>query len=352
MIRPILFLAILSLFSCSDNEPLPTPQGGSSSQNWLVPEAELEFGANRDAIRAVDAPVFTSVDEISYLDDEDLLLVMKQEGEVRAYSLNILNWHEIVNDVFGAKNLAVTYCPLTGTGICWNREIDGEVTTFGVSGWLYNSNLIAFDRATESYWSQMRVDCINGAYVGRSLGTYQMMEMSWKALKERLPEAKVLSADTGFDLPYLSYPYYDYRTNDDFFFVPLEFTDDRLPAKEKVLTIIEQGDAKVYPLSHFPTDEISVINDVFNGQPVVVICQPDQGLITAYKSNLEGAIYEFTAIQGERELVMRDAEGTTWNLFGEGVEGPGTGKQLRALEAINGYWFAWTLFFPRAEIYE
>mgnify|MGYP002624136662 FL=1 len=163
MTRYYLFICLFVLsFSCK-KEPIVSSSTGNSS-NWLVPQAELEFGTNKDAIRAVDNPLFVPKEEILYMEAEDIVQVLKLEDEIRAYPINVLDWHEIVNDQINDKKVAITYCPLTGTGICWNREIDGMQTTFGVSGWLYRSNLIAFDRATDSYWSQMRMDCINGNF--------------------------------------------------------------------------------------------------------------------------------------------------------------------------------------------
>lgn len=343
---------LLFFVACSDDDIIPSGSSSGSSNTWVIPESELEFGANKDAIRAVDTPAFSMIDSISYIEDDDRLLVLKLEGEIRAYSLNVLNWHEIINDQIAEKNIAITYCPLTGTGVCWNREINGALSDFGVSGWLYNSNLIAFDRTTDSYWSQMRMDCIHGEYIGKNAQTFQMVEMPLSTLKIIAPEAQVLNTETGFNLPYLSYPYYDYRTNNDFFVVPVEFDDDRLSAKEEVLGIIVQDEAKVYPFSVFPQNQLTVINEVFKGQPVVIACHPEMGFATAFKANLDGETLTFNPETDQGAIILSDSKGNKWTIFGEAVEGPYAGKQLKTLDAFTGYWFAWALFFPRVEIYE
>lgn len=338
------------LFSCGqDQVELPESDG---SNNWLIPQSELVFGTNKDAIRAVDEPNFVSISEIEYMEDENLVQVLRLGAEVFAYTVNVLDWHEIVNDVQGEAHFAVTYCPLTGTGICWDREIDGTITNFGVSGWLYNSNMIAFDRTTDSYWSQMQRKCINGNFTGRSLNYHHMVEMSWAALKEMFPEAKVLSSETGFGLPYTDYPYYDYPTNNNFFVVPIEFNDQRYPAKEKMLGVDILNEIKAYPFSAFEQDRITVLNDVFKGQPIVVIAHPGKQFITAYKANLEGATFNFTAIQDEKSIVMTDDKGNSWNLLGVATAGPDQGKKLKTVKAYTGYWFAWLEFFPLALVYE
>ena len=179
-----------------------------------------------------------------------------------------------------------------------------------------------------------------------------MVEMSCAAFKEMLPEVKVLSADTGFGLPYTDYPYYDYPTNNSFFVVPIEFEDERLSAKERVLGVNVLGQVRVYPYNLFDSGEVNVINDVFKGQPVVVVGHPEKNFITAYKANFEGSTLNFRPVQEGGAVVMQDDQGNRWNILGQAVEGPDEGKSLKTIKAFTGYWFAWLEFYPQAEIYE
>ena len=345
---PLLFLSIIS---CSkDDDSLPEEENVLKNVNWLVPDEELAVGADKDGIPSIDNPKFLNVEEVDYLDDTDQMLVLKLGETIKAYPVRILDWHEIVNDQIDGLQIAITYCPLTATGVCWNREINGEVSTFGVSGFLHHSNLIAFDRLTDSYWSQISLNSLRGANIGRRLSYYQMVEMSWKTIKENVPNAQILSIDTGFDLPYSAYPYYDYRTNNNFFYVSFTHDDNRLPAKEKVFGVIILDGAKVYPFPNASSTATTVINEVFRGQPIVVIHAPQQGYSAAFKSNLNGMNLQFSVIEDQEAITLTDQLGNNWNFFGEAVSGPWEGQKLRSLKAFNGYWFMWAKYFPRVEI--
>jgi len=139
----------------------------------------------------------------------NLVIGFAQGDDARAYPHFILDWHEIVNDRVGDIHIAVTYCPLTGTGIGWEREINGSVTTFGVSGLLFNSNLIPYDRNTDSNWSQIRLDCVNGDLIGTEAETHVLVETTWKTM---YPKTLVMSMNTGYNRSYGNYPYGNYRT--------------------------------------------------------------------------------------------------------------------------------------------
>ncbi len=345
----IIFFLLLLLIACTTDDQIQF--SGTVGDAWSIPKEEVISGAGKDAIAAIDTPVFSEADQIAYLQDDDRVLVMKIGQMTRAYPLNILNWHEIVNDEIAEKSITISYCPLTGTGISWDRQVDGTKTTFGVSGLLHHSNLIAFDRDSDSYWSQVRTDCVHGSLIGRRLRHYSMIEMPWSSLQHMIPDAEILTEETGFDLPYSSYPYYDYRTNHDLFLVPVEFDDNRLPAKEKVFGIIVQNEAKVYPFTAFEPDRLNIINEVFRGQPIVILCHPGLGFTTAYKSNIDGQVLNFLPVRNDENIVMIDHQGHTWNLFGEDTDSQDHIRNLSSLKSMSGYWFAWTKFFPRVEIY-
>lgn len=344
-----IFCLLFLLIACTPDDQVEF--SGTVGDAWSIPKEEVISGAGKDAIAAIDSPVFTDAGQITYLQADDRVLVMKIGDVTRGYPLNILNWHEIVNDEIGETPVSISYCPLTGTGISWDREIDGTKTTFGVSGLLHYSNLIAFDRASDSYWSQIRTDCVHGTLIGNRLRHFSMIEMPWSTLQAICPDVEILTEETGFDLPYSSYPYYDYRTNHELFLVPVEFDDNRLPSKEKVFGIIVQNEAKVYPFSAFEPDMLNIVNDVFRGQPMVILCHPEMGFTTAYKSNLDGEVLTFLPVHNDEVMVMKDDQGQTWNIFGENIASQHHSQDLSPLKSMSGYWFSWAKFFPRVEIY-
>ncbi|MEM9937151.1 MAG: DUF3179 domain-containing protein, partial [Bacteroidota bacterium] len=226
-VKPIILLlaCFVWLPSCNDDtNPGPTSgQGGVPTNNsWLIPQ-ELVFdgGPGKDGIPSIDNPAFISVNEVDFLDDNDLIIGFREGDVVRGYPHPILDWHEIVNDEVGNTKIALTYCPLTGTASGWNRVINGTETTFGVSGLLYNTNLIPYDRNTDSNWSQMRLDCVQGTLRGTAVDLLPVLETSWSTWKKLYPTAEVLSTNTGFSRNYSRYPYGDYRTNDNNLIFPV-----------------------------------------------------------------------------------------------------------------------------------
>lgn len=319
--------------------------------DWLIPINEVyDGGPGKDGIPALLNPIFVSAQEASYLSDNDLVIGVKIGNEIRAYPHPILDWHEIVNDDIAGTQLAITYCPLTGSGIAWNRVVAGTSTTFGVSGLLYNSNLIPYDRATNSNWSQMLMQSVNGAQSGTFAETHHIVETTWRTWKTMYPATKVVSSQTGYSRPYGQYPYGDYKTNSTLLF-PVSNSDSRLARKERVLGILVGEKTKVYRLASYP-ENIGVANDLFNNVPIAAAGSKGLNFILAFESQLnDGTTLIFDAVQNSLPIVMVDQEGTKWDIWGKGVEGPRAGTELRPARSYVAYWFAWAAFYPGADIH-
>ncbi len=344
-----LFISTMLLTGCND-EVTSTTEG-----DWLIPQSEvLDGGPGRDGIPAVDEPTFTTPEAAgSYMLDDDLVLGLKIGNEIRAYSHPVLDWHEIINDEVNGLKIAVTYCPLTGTGIGWDRMIDGEETTFGVSGLLYNTNLIPFDRKTASNWSQMELRAVNGPLAGQDVRTYHLVETTWKTWKDMYPDTKIISTNTGFNRSYGVYPYGGYRTQENLLF-PIDNDDQRLPRKTRVLGVIVNGSAKAYPITYFKTDttEIHTVQDVFSGKELIVVGSESLNFAVAFERRLpDGTLLEFQPLENALPAVMQDAEGNTWDTFGEAISGPRAGQKLTPTRSYIGYWFAWGAFFEGLDVH-
>ena len=200
------FIVLFLISGCSNEDSSSLGGASSDPSAWLIPVNEVfDGGPGRDGIPSVDKPVFITADDPanSYLLDNDLVVGIKIGNVVRAYPHPILDWHEIINDKIGANALALTYCPLTGSAVAWNRIINGTETTFGVSGLLYNTNLIPYDRLTQSNWSQMKLQCVNGELIGQTPQLFNIVETTWKTWKELYPNTLVVSTNTGFSRPYV-----------------------------------------------------------------------------------------------------------------------------------------------------
>ena len=319
---------------------------------WLVPNDEVrDGGPGKDGIPSIDSPEFASVMETNYLVDEDLIIGIKIGNEIRGYTHEVLDYHEIVNDEIGSDQFAVTYCPLTGTAIGWDRVINGRATTFGVSGLLYNSNLIPYDRATDSNWSQMRLDCVNGELINTNIDTYPLIETDWLTWQKFFPDSKVITTNTGFSRNYGQYPYGGYKDSERLIF-DVSPMDDRLSAKERVLGVIVNDVAKVYRFDTFSSDPVVIVEDEFEGQQYIVVGSKRDNYMVAYRNTIDGQLLQFTPIQNNRHMLMEDNEGNQWNIFGEAISGPRQGQQLEAMVNYIGYWFSLGAFYPGAEIFE
>jgi len=324
----------------------------AGQEEWLVPQNEVrDGGPGKDGIPSLDNPNFVETKEVDFLNPNDLVIGVKMGDEIRAYPHIILDWHEIVNDQVCNLALALNYCPLTGTAIGWNRTIDGTLTTFGVSGLLYNSNLMPYDRLTESTWSQMRLDCVEGDLQGKNAEIYPVVETSWKNWKKNYPNSKVLSISTGFNRAYGRYPYGDYRTSDRLIF-PVSNQDDRLHPKERVLGIVVDGETTIYRFESVSKESSSVIQDRVGNKDVVIFGSEEDNYLLAYKAQAEdGTALNFTTFKGTGEAVAVDNEGNEWNLFGEAVNGNRKGQKLLPTRSYIGYFFSWAAFYPDLKIY-
>lgn len=342
---------LLLLGSCAKESPIVpiNPNHGYSILDWLVPKADvIDSGVGKDGIPSVDNPQFGTPAEVNPAFDEDLVLGIEHQGEIRAYPVPMLDWHEIINDNVNGLTLAITYCPLTGSGIGWDRNIRGSLTTFGVSGLLYNTNLMPYDRRTNSTWSQMRLECVNGSFVGEKPKTYTLIETSFATWKKSFPNSKIMNANTGFDRRYSEYPYADYRTNQELLFFPVMPRDDRLPAKERVLGVLINERAKGYRFNGTAMGT-EVIADEIDEVSIVVVRSKKDNYNTVFL-NPENLTFE--PVQDGLPRIMTDERGNAYDLAGRIISGPHQGQKLSQPLAFVSYWFSWGAFYPHIEIYE
>lgn len=309
---------------------------------WSIPVAEvLDGGPGRDGIPALEDPNFTQATSVDFLKDDDLIIGFKNGDDVRGYPHIILDWHEIINDNIGDASLAITYCPLTGTGIGWGRTIDGKETTFGVSGLLYNTNLIPFDRETLSNWSQILNESVNGDLLGTKANLSMLVETDWKTWKVMYPNSQIANLQTGFQRTYGISPYGNYSTENDFFLFPVD-KDNRLPLKERVLAIVNNRDAKVYRFGDFTSENI--IYDRFKGRNYVIAGNKD--FMVAFEPTGAHTSLEFTYVyDGSSDLLLEDNEGNGWDIFGNAVSGDRLGEKLNTPTAFMAYWFSVPAFY-------
>ena len=323
----------------------------------------LSGGPPRDGIPPIDDPKFATAEAASqWLGDQEPVIIFGVNGDVRAYPLQILTWHEIVNDVVGGVPVAVTFCPLCNAALVFEGTLDGTVLDFGTSGKLRKSDLIMWDRQTESWWQQFTGEGIVGALAGKKLTSLPSQVISWEDFKAANPEGKVLSRDTGFKRPYGQNPYagYDRIDNPPFLFDgPL---DGRLLPKERVAFVTVGDETAAFPFSILGVER--AVNYTVNGRDLAVFFESgtvsaldrrsieesrDVGASGVFDANLDGRKLTF---RPDGENIVDNETGSVWNILGKATQGPLTGEELTPVVHDNNFWFAVAAFKPDTKIYQ
>jgi hypothetical protein len=350
--------------SLPPDAPPALNQFDTDLMNTTIDLSELRSGGpSKDGIPSIDDPSFVSPDAAgNWIDPQEPVILVEHNGEARGYPLQILTFHEIVNDEVGGTPVAVTFCPLCYSAIAFERTLDGEPVTFGVSGLLRKSDLVMYDRKTETLWQQFTGKAIAGTLAGETLDLVSSQIVSFRQFAQNYPDAPVLSRETGYDRPYGQNPYAGYDDVDSRPFAYDGPTDDRLPPKEKVVAV-SVGDAhKGYP--HSVTKEKRVVHDTMNETPLVVFHAP--GAVSALdarrisQSKEDGSTGVFNRRVDGRTLTFEyDGEGrftdeetgSVWTVTGRAVEGPLKGTQLDRVQHGNYFAFSWFAFRPNATVY-
>ena len=273
----------------------------------------LPGGPARDGIPALTDPKFVPIHEVDFMKDDDILVSVTTNGETRGYPFRILNWHEVVNDQVGDDAFVVSYCPLCGTAFVFDADVDGVRHHFGVSGLLFQNNLLMYDQETESLWSQFALQGVSGRKMGAKLTWRFSRQMTWRDWKREFSGGKLMSNDTGFDRFFFDYnfdPYGDYAVGDGPRFPTQQPVRDDLPAMEWIWGVTVGDVAKAYPLNRLP-DSLPI------------------------RDNLNGA---------RLELVL-DADARSVRVTNLDTRTP-------LDNGVGAFWFSWQDFFPDTEVFD
>jgi hypothetical protein len=334
-----------SLSSYISNSTALTAQ----KERSIVPLDQIVSGGPPpDGIPSIDNPNFISVQEADeILEDPELVVGLNINEDIRAYPLQILVWHEIVNDIVGGVPVAITYCPLCFTNQIFNRTLeDGNIVEFGTSGKLYNSNLVLYDRTSDSLWSQALAQGIVGKYAGANLQRIPFDVANWKEWKELYPESKILSRDTGSSRPYGIDPYGDYYTNSEVLF-PIPNQDDRLGPKEIIIGLENNDRYKAYKLQ--TVEDKKIINDEINNRSITLFSS-FPFMVRAFDPVVDGLALQFK-YNSQNNTYIDIQTGSDWNFEGVAINGELRGNELIRLPYDEGFWFEWVAFHPDTELY-
>jgi hypothetical protein len=329
----------------------------------LVDIEEIRSGGPPpDGIPSIDDPSFLRPADVDFLGETEPVLAVDIEGDVRAYPVQILMWHEIVNDTVGGVPVAVTYCPLCNSAVAYDRRVDDRIVEFGTSGLLWNSALVMYDRQTETLWSHFTGQGIVGELTGTEIHKFPVATVPWGVWRDANPDGLVLSRDTGFDRSYGRNPYpgYDDVNSQPFLFegevdgrftamtriVGVEVGDDAVGVplftlQEERVVSVEAGDTELVMFWAPGTASALDDNDVAGGE--------DIGATGVFVPEIDGEALTFSATD---DGFVDDETGSTWNLLGQATDGPLAGSTLEALPHVDTFWFAWSAFRPDSAIIE
>ena len=333
-----------------------------------VPYNEIfSGGPGKDGIPAVNDPKFESIEEArEWVTGSGPVISLEIDDDARAYPLAVLTWHEIVNDTVGDVPVVITFCPLCHTALVFDRTLDGTTYDFGVSGNLRFSDLVMYDRQTDSWWQQATGQGIVGDLTGAKLEFLPSQLIGLDQFAETYPDGVVMSRDTGFSRDYGRNPYVGYDDADQQPFLFDGVTDGRLSPKERVVTLGEQdSDAPIsIPYSELRSTGVAQID--FEGAPVVALWEPGavSALDASYidESDDVGATGVFSAVvdgetltfgrDGDEDASITDLEtGSTWDVTGHAIDGPLAGSALEPISHGDHFWFAWAAFVPHTSIW-
>ncbi len=345
MKKQLLILSLIALLAGACGKDTTAPGQGS-----VVDDEIYSGGVPRDAIPALTDPEFIEADEATYLSSADLVLGVIIEGEPRAYPINIMNYHEIVNDHIQGRPVCVTYCPLTGSGVVFSSMLGGQAVEYGVSGLLFRNNLIPYDRTSSSLYSQMYVRGIRGDYRDFDWQLYPSLRCTWEFWRDHYPDTKVMSPNTGYPRDYTSNPYGNYPVSYSTLF-PIRFSDNRYHPKHLTLGVQFDGQAMAFPSTELFSEK--VVNIDFADTPLVIVYDPDGQYLGVYSRLVNGDTLSFSLIGNNsfNTTMTDDRTGSVWSATGLASDGSLAGEMLEQFPFYTAYWFAWHDFYPETEVY-
>ena len=332
------------------------------SKRTVALEEIQSGGPPKDGIPAIDRPRFiTNSDAARWLDPREPVIAFARGGDARAYPLQILMFHEIVNDTVGGAAVAITFCPLCNASIVFDRRVGGAVLDFGTTGKLRKSDLVMYDRQTESWWQQFTGKGIVGRHAGTELRQLPSTIASFAEFRNAYPQGRVLSRETGYARQYGRNPYRGYDRIGDTPFLFTDPVDPRLPAMERVLGVARNGKVRVYPFATLAAER--VVNDEVGGEPIAVFTA--DGMLSALDAEVIRdsrripAAAAYSRVLGSRrltfeirgELISDRETGSAWDIFGRALAGPLKGERLKPVDGGVHFAFAWLAFNPASEIY-
>jgi len=322
----------------------PARQIGSGKS--LVNTSQISVGLPEGAIPEINNPVFITADNVTYPHDDDIVIGVFYNDVAKAYPLNILSWHEVVNDNFSGKPVAITYCVFCRTAIAYESKVSGKALTFRITGLLYNANDILVDIQTRSYWQQITGESIMGDEIGRNLTKIPTEMTTWGLWKAKYPETLLLSANTGFDRDYTINPYIGYEESENTQYFP-KTEDKTLFVKDIVYGVSFNDGSKAYPKNNMTA--AGLINDSVGKEKLLVLHDKDLDVVKIFNRVLKSTELNFELKDGR---IIDTNTNSVWNYDGVAIDGSLKGNKLKRVDAVQSFWYVWAGFYPQTAVYQ
>jgi len=329
----IVFLFVsLTLLSCSksgDSELLDSnPDETLKTYDWIVSKNNLT--GSDDPFPFAENPKLVSLNSVTNLNDNDIVVLVSFNNQIRVYPYRFIAPFEVVNDQITSINYAVKYCPVTESGVVVENNFQDETSSFIASGFRYKQNLISLDKNSNTYWSQMLLKCVKGKYENEYHHTLPMVELSWKLTKQFFPNAKVFTSTSISNKPQNS----------------KRKTTNNIGIDERVfgninLDEINGTSVEIFRKSDF-NSSISLFENIQNNTKTVTVGSSSLDFIVSFIVEIENT---FTPIQNAFPIIMKDETGSEWTIFGKAVSGPRKDEQLQAAKSYKASWWAWKDFY-------
>lgn len=321
-----IFLFILNSCGSDDGEITLTPD--NNKYEWTIPKENLT-GSFKPFSLAIN-PVLIRASDVKSISDESLVAMVSFGDEIRVYPYKYISVYESVNDFFDDNNIAITYCPITKSSLCFNRNFKDEIFTLRASGYLNNENVIIHDENSDTFWSQMRIECVKGKFAGETIDTYNLIETTWKTVRENFKNALVFT-NTSIATKNMNIS---------------KNKDGNIEKSEKVFGYFNSTQKInrkiiIYRYNNF-VDEIQLFSKISSGNNIITVGSNEKHFISSYINNEN---LNFIAIQDQFPIVMKDENDNIWNVFGVAVSGPRKGEQLKSPASFVASWWAWDLFY-------
>ncbi len=336
---------------------LSTGEAGLPSSSNACGEYDLECiashlvsgGPPKDGIPAINKPVFVTAAEADtkgWVNNGSMVDAIVTQTEPKAYPRSITVWHEIVNDTIDGQPVSLTFCPLTGSSVIFQGKApDGTPLTFGTTGMLYNSNLVMYDRQTNSTYPQILGIGISGPNKGVDLEQIPVTTTTWGRWKALHPNSQVLSRQTGYSRNYNAYPYGDYDSNNSVFF-PVAYQSSSFNQKKVVIGTRVGRESLAVLRDEFRSKVVA--NLTLGGEPIATFYDPSTDFVRIFSRKTDGSTHTFNYDNSQ----IKDADtATVWNTLGHAVSGPLAGTQLQQMPHFQVMWFGWYAFHPTTAIF-